>query len=96
MNKNAIKFLRGMSHDIRPVVMIADKGLSENVMNEIELALDSHELIKIKIRQDRETRNEFIEKILETTSSTKIHSIGQTLTIFRENSDDPQYELPSK
>jgi RNA-binding protein len=96
MNKNAIKYLRGVSHDIKPVVMIADKGLTENVMNEIDIALDRHELIKIKIRQDRETRVKFEEQILKDTGATKIHSIGQTFTIFRENPDDPVYELPNR
>ena len=64
MNKNAIKYLRGISHNIKPVVMVADKGLTENVMNEIDIALDKHELIKIKIRTDRETRNQFISEIV--------------------------------
>lgn len=95
MNKNAIKFLRGISHDLRPVVMIADKGLSDNVMNEIELALDTHELVKIKIRQDREAREEFTHSILKATGAVKIHSIGQTLTVFRANPKNPQFELPS-
>lgn len=93
MNKHAVKFLRGVSHHIKPVVMIADKGLTENVMNEIETALDLHELIKIKIRTDKSTRDEFITTILAQTQSEKIHSIGQTLTIFRHNPKNPQYDL---
>jgi len=94
MNKHVIKFLRGISHELNPVVMIADKGLTENVMTEINIALDRHELIKIKIRMDKETRTDFIEKIIQQTGAQKIHSIGQVLTIFRRNPDDPQYELP--
>ena len=93
MNKQAQKFLRGISHDLSPVVMIADKGLSENVMHEIENALDLHELIKIKIRMDKQTRTEFTAEILKTTGATKIHAIGQTLTIFRHNPKNPQYDL---
>ena len=94
MNKHAIKFLRGVSHELRPVVMIADKGLTENIMTEIDIALDRHELIKIKIRMDKVTRTDFIAKIVEQTGAEKIHVIGQTLTIFRRNRDDPQFELP--
>ena len=96
MNKIAIKYLRGISHHINPVVMVADKGLTENVMHEIDLALEKHELVKIKIRQDRETRVASIQHILEETKAEKIHVIGQTLTIFKENPDDPQIEIPSK
>lgn len=93
MNKHAIKFLRGLSHDLRPVVMIADKGLTENVMMEIEVCLELHELIKIKIRMDKETRTQFIDEILEKTGAQKIQSIGQTLTIFLENPKESQFDL---
>ena len=93
MNKHAIKFLRGLSHDLKPVVMVADKGLSENVMHEIDIALELHELIKIKIRMDKETRIQFINEILEKTGAQKIHSIGQTLTIFLENPKESQFDL---
>jgi RNA-binding protein len=93
MNKKAIKFLRGISHNIKPVVMIADKGLTENVCNEIDLALEQHELIKIKIRSDRDSRIKIENEILKNTGAQKIHSIGQTLTIFLENPDDPQFDL---
>lgn len=96
MNKIAIKYLRGISHHINPVVMIADKGLTENVMNEIDLALEKHELVKIKVRQDRETRTESIQEILEATKAKKIQVIGQTLTIYKENPKDPQFELPQQ
>ena len=93
MNKHAIKFLRGLSHDLRPVVMIADKGLTENVMMEIEVCLELHELIKIKIRMDKETRTQFIAEILEKTGAQKIQAIGQTLTIFLENPKESQFDL---
>jgi len=93
MNKHAIKFLRGLSHDLRPVVMIADKGLTENVMHEIDIALELHELVKIKIRMDKETRTQFINQILEQTGATKIQSIGQTLTIFLQNPKETQFDL---
>jgi len=93
MNKHAIKFLRGLSHDLKPVVMIADKGLTENVMMEIEVCLELHELIKIRIRMDKETRIKFIAEILEKTGAQKIHAIGQTLTLYLENPKDPQFDL---
>ena len=46
------RFLRGMTHHINPVVIVGDKGLTENVLEEIEIALDHHELIKVKLRSE--------------------------------------------
>ena len=42
-------YLRGVAHSLNPVVMIGGKGLTESVMKEIELALEHHELIKVKL-----------------------------------------------
>ena len=57
LTRTQIRHLRGLCHRLDPVVMVADKGLTDNVRAEVELALDSHELIKVKLRGDREQRN---------------------------------------
>lgn len=94
LSKNAQKFLRGISHDTKPIVTIADKGITENILNELEIGLNRHELIKVKLRTDRVTRQQYIEEILQTTHAHKIQAIGQTVTIFRANPQKPVYELP--
>jgi RNA-binding protein len=47
-----IAHLRGMAHSLSPVVMIGNNGLTENVLKEIELNLNAHELIKIQVAGD--------------------------------------------
>mgnify|MGYP001557496399 FL=1 len=47
LNNRQIRHLRGLTHNLQPVVLVADNGLTENVMAEIESALDHHELVKI-------------------------------------------------
>ena len=60
------KYLRGLGHKLKPVVMIADAGLSESVAKEFELAIDHHELIKVSVRVgDRKVRTEIIDKLCE-------------------------------
>ncbi len=55
------KRLRGLGHALKPVVMLASAGLSENVNDELESALRAHELIKIKVRVgDRDMRDSLI------------------------------------
>jgi RNA-binding protein len=58
------------------------------VLAEIELALNYHELIKVKVRVgDREERKHMIEMIKKKTSAEIIQSIGQIVALYRENSD---------
>ena len=81
---------------MQPVVMVGDKGLSENVLTEIEIALQHHELIKIKLRTDRDTRTALIRQISEKFGAEKIHVIGQVACFFKRNSKKPVIELPGK
>jgi len=81
------KKLRAEAHTLNPVVMIGQSGLTAAVMAEIEQALDSHELIKVKIRAEREERKLISEKICADTGAELIQVIGQIAVIYRLNPD---------
>jgi len=84
LNPKQISHLRGLAHSLSPVVMIADKGLTENVIKEIETALNSHELIKIKVAgDDRDARKALYTAICEQSNATAVHHIGKQLVIYR-------------
>lgn len=94
LSKQQIKHLLSLSHNLKPVILIGQNGITENVLNELEIALDHHELVKIKIAgDDRESRAEAIETLRNKTSAEKIQSIGKTLTLFRRNIKKPKIEL---
>lgn len=73
---------------------VAEKGLSENVMAEIENALDHHELIKVRIRAERDQRREWTSRISVECAAEVVHTIGQVACFFRRNPKDPVVELP--
>jgi RNA-binding protein len=77
------------------VVTVADKGLTENVMSEIESALDRHELVKIKLRSDRDTRAAWIREITQRCGAETIQTIGQMVSVFRRNPEKPVVEIPA-
>lgn len=86
MTQEERKKLRAQAHALKPVIMIGQAGLTENVIAEIELALDSHELIKIKIQSDnREDRKQISNDICSKCSAEFIQSIGKILIIYRQN-----------
>ncbi|OYV18622.1 MAG: hypothetical protein CG439_1206 [Methylococcaceae bacterium NSP1-2] len=79
------KKLKSEAHSLNPVVMIGQSGLTDAVLAEIELALDHHELIKIKIRAERDERKLISEKICTQSGAELIQSIGQIIVIYRLN-----------
>jgi RNA-binding protein len=95
LSKLQKRHLRSLGHHLKPVVWVGQHGLRESVMAEIELALDSHELIKVKIVADQDTRSRMASDICEQTRAQPIHSIGQMLIVFRRNEKRPKIALPS-
>jgi RNA-binding protein len=89
------RHLRALGHHLKPVVRVGQHGLRESVLQEIELALDSHELVKIKIVADRDSRHAMGAEIIDRTGAEAIHSIGQMILIFRRNPEKPKVPLPS-
>ncbi len=86
MNLNAkqISHLRGLAHNLNPVVMIGNAGLTENIIKEIELNLNAHELIKVQVAvDDRDARKVFLLEIAEKTNALAVHHIGKQLVFYR-------------
>jgi RNA-binding protein len=77
------KKFKAQAHTLNPVVMIGHAGLTGAVLAEIEIALNTHELIKIRIRAEREERKLISEKICQDTGAALIQSIGQIVVIYR-------------
>lgn len=95
LNNRQLKYLRGLTHDLNPVVMVGDKGLSDNVLGEIENALDHHELIKVRIRADREARRDLMGRIAKRCNAEQVHTIGQVACYYRQHPERPALELPA-
>lgn len=85
MNPIEKKKLKAQAHPLNPVVMIGQSGLTPAVINEINLALDVHELIKVKVRAERDERTVIREQICTETHAELIQSIGQVVVLYRKN-----------
>ena len=70
---------------LRPVVLIGDNGLTEAVLKEIDRALTSHGLIKVRAGgDDREAREAMLSEICDKLSCAPVHHLGKTLILFRQ------------
>lgn len=85
MDATRKKKLKAQAHGLKPVIIVGQAGLTEAVLAETEIALNTHELIKVKIRAERDERHSISEKICLTTGASLIQSIGQIAVIYRLN-----------
>jgi len=88
LSKQFIKSLKDKAHSLKPVILVGNKGLTESVYNEIAIALNAHELIKIKLAGvERDERKAMISEMVNKTKSHLINTIGAIAVIYKENTD---------
>ena len=79
------KHLRRLGHNLKPVVTIAGKGLTDNVGTEIERALADHELIKVKLSVgDRDAKKALTDQICQQYGTLLVQSIGHVVLLYRK------------
>ena len=84
LNAAKKKHFRSIGHNLNPVVMVADKGMTDGVVEETLRALNDHELIKVKFAiGDRDARQQLINELLEVTGAELIQTIGKIALIFK-------------
>ena len=89
------RHLRGIGHSLEPVVQIGREGVSEALIQAVDEALTSHELIKVKIGQNAPVeRHEVADSLAAQTSSQVAQVLGNTLLLYRADPDNPVIVLP--
>ncbi|WP_410208133.1 ribosome assembly RNA-binding protein YhbY [Fusobacterium sp.] len=90
-------YLRKKAHDLDPLVRIGKEGITDNLIQSILDAIESRELIKVKILQNCEEEK---QKIMDELSTYKefqvVGIIGKTIILFKENTEKPVISLELK
>ena len=80
------KQYKSIGHHLKPVLTVADNGLTEGVLAELERALGDHELIKIKVNiLDREARLAAIAELCKAGKAELVQVIGKMALLYRKN-----------
>lgn len=89
------RYLRGLAHDLKAVLIVGAKGITDALVAEATLALEHHELLKVKIHAgDRELRDEWITELCHRTDSALVARIGNVAVLYRRRADKPLIVLP--
>lgn len=88
------KILEKQAHDLSPVVIIGQHGVTENLLKMVEDSLKVHELIKVKFNEYKDDKREYSEDIANRTDSNLVRVIGNVAIFYRQN-EDPEKRLIS-
>ena len=73
------RYLRGLAHSLSPVILLGQKGVSPSLIAELKLALDHHELLKVRLSgADKEERAAQLAALVEASGAEIVQLIGHT------------------
>jgi RNA-binding protein len=87
------RYLRSLAHELKPVVQVGNKGVTDALLEQVEAALLAHELIRVKVH-DREALDEAATLICKGTGCQLAQRLGKTLLLFRAHPATPSISLP--
>lgn len=90
MNTKQIKHLKSLGHKLNPIVTVGQHGMKESINTELEIALNHHQLVKVKVNiGDRDLRDDLINTLSETHSAELVQRIGNVALFYRKNKEKP-------
>ncbi|TAH47746.1 MAG: ribosome assembly RNA-binding protein YhbY [Gammaproteobacteria bacterium] len=89
------RYLRGLAHSLSPVILLGQKGVSPSLVAELKLALDHHELLKVRLSgADKEERAAQLAALVEASGAEIVQLIGHTASLWKRNEKEPRLPLP--
>lgn len=86
------KKLRGLAHDLQPVVQVGHEGLSDGVVAAVDAALLAHELIKVRMREPSDKKS-WADELAAATGAALCGLIGHTVILYRPHPEKPKIRL---
>ncbi len=87
------KFLRGLAHELRPVVQIGESGVSAGVARALDAALGDHELVKVRLREPKD-KKAMAQQLADVSRAELCGLVGHTVILYRRNPKSPKIKLP--
>lgn len=90
------QYLRALAHALKPIVQIGHGGCTDGIAKELDRALETHELVKIRVGRECPLETKAIATLLvEATKSQLAQIVGRTLVVYRERAKQPDIQLPA-
>lgn len=87
------KYLRGLAHELEAVVLVGKGGLSDGLLLNLDTALSSHELVKVKFNDFKDQKKELAAEIAEKLGAIHVATIGHVATFFRPAKDEKKRQI---
>jgi RNA-binding protein len=88
-------YLRSLANPLQPIFQVGKAGIEENFLKQLVDALESRELIKIKILNNSGiTAREASDMICEAIDAEAVQTIGSKCVLYKRSINRSKIELP--
>ena len=86
--------LRSMANGLSPIVHVGKGGISDNLIEQLDGALETRELVKITILQScDEDARVLCDTLAKKLGAEPVQAIGKKFVLYRESKDHKKIEL---
>ena len=90
LSKKQRQFLRGLAHELKPLAMIGQQGLTDNLFQAVDQILTNHELVKVKLQPtSSDDKQQAAEQLAKQCQAVLVQVIGKTIILYRPNPKRP-------
>ncbi len=87
------KYLRGLAHSLKPLIIIGHDGITPSVIKFMEKVLYDHELVKVRFNKLKEEKKQLIEELSEATNSEVVGTIGNIAIFYKMNPEEDKRKI---
>lgn len=89
------RYLKSKAHHLKPIFQVGKGGVNENLITQVNDALEARELIKVNILQNcDEDKHDVADEISHETNADLVQIIGNTIVFYKESKNKKTIELP--
>lgn len=97
MNSKQRAYLRGLANNLTSIFQIGKNGISDNLIKQIDDALEARELIKLNVLDTSpDEAINIANSLAHNTNSELVQIVGNKITLFRQKKKDSKINLPKK
>ena len=95
LNSKQRAYLRSLGNDLEPIFQIGKGGLSDELLDQLDAALEARELIKVRVLKNcLEDEGDIADEISEALDCDVVQRIGRVILLYRPSIEDPRIVLP--
>ena len=88
-------YLRGLANKIDSIFQVGKNGVSDNLIVQVNDALEARELIKLNVLETSpEGIQEIANTLSEATNSALVQTVGNKITLYRPRKKNSKIQLP--